>query len=728
MKPRLKSKTSLKFVLITRQSNFFTHLLPPEEFRNNAIDFIKKCPEDLLQLHDSIGHLENKLVHNLQIGHDFHVIYKKDINNISRYLGQESLLKVLLVDTNINQHLKNGKLFPDDKDLLTYFYLLGSDKKIQSPYNQVTNPFELIYSLIQNQSEILKALKIEDGNINPSVYHKHKEINSFKYFKPTINNFHLLNRTLGNFGIESEDENEQEIENATNKAHQNRNGWDRQNQFIDQIENIDFFRLASYKHKILKPASSIEPILSPLVISLPFHNPDIKKIYGENEITYSLQSEQTSNYINIQDKKIEIQHSIAGAQYTAQRLSYLDDVGFLHSTFEQSPYIRLPLAGKSLYRVLSPFRIGAHKDYTKRKTRRKVKRTIGKFGKKYSNSFISPDLKQTIKERNGQIVAISDLPVEWIEIDGIPLSFTHDVCRLPETTMQGLMAIYATNNHVNFSISKDILNKTLVIFGCSEDKFQEWQAKAKKLSSRLGFSTAECNSLEEVKTAINQFKPEFLIFDCHGGYDENTKSTFLRIGDEKLDAEYIIKHNLTAPLIFISACGTAPTYGTFNTIANPFFERGALSVTTTYLPIAIDSGSVLYLRLLNKLKSASEESIHKNWLEFVCHIIRTSAINESYLEASKDSDEQNQLEIDSSNVKTLTDVLFFNKRREVFHEMDQRINELTNKQKKYFSSVIPEYLFYSNLGRGDLIQFESWQKEFEKRNQKVPVEFMREDF
>lgn len=180
--------------------------------------------------------------------------------------------------------------------------------------------------------------------------------------------------------------------------------------------------------------------------------------------------------------------------------------------------------------------------------------------------------------------------------------------------------------------------------------------------------------------------------------------------------DLIVSNKIVAPLVFISACGTAPTYGYTNIIANAFFEIGALSVTSTYLPIAIDSGSILYLRLLNNLNIASNDAIHKNWLEFISHINRSSFIMEKYNIAFANVDNPTKKILKRENVSTLNDLLDFNKRREVFNSIDNRISKYANIIIKQTANIIPEYLFYSNLGRSDLIKFECWLDEFSKVN------------
>ena len=336
-----------------------------------------------------------------------------------------------------------------------------------------------------------------------------------------------------------------------------------------------------------------------------------------------------------------------------------------------------------------------------------------------ASRILSPEMQDLIQKRNSQVIAISDLPIEWTCINGIPLSFTHDVCRMPETPFHGLMSFYAANNTVEYSIPKNILSKTLVILGSQDSPFLFWHDRVHESATLHNFRTEKCTALAQLKSAIEKHRPELLIFDCHGGVDEETKSTFLWIGDQKLTGQYAIEHSIYAPIVFISACGTAPTYGAYNSIANAFFEAGALATTTTYIPIGIDSGSFLYLRILEKLAFIADNVIHKNWLEFICHVIRTSTMSDTYLKLLNNCTFTRD-EFIKSQTQAVQNSLFFSKRRDLYGELDRHIQSLTRDKKMHYSETVPEYLLYSTLGRADLIIFENWREKFIELNSPEP--------
>lgn len=720
MNLRKKNKTTILYILLSNGSPLTSPILPPEIFENEVIDFIKSCPTDIMQLIDSVNFLEFYLRNVWSFGYDFQVINIKDYHLVGPTINRSPQIKVFFLDASRQDHKQLFKTLNEDKSLLNFFHFYNTDSDINRDNGLLVSPSNFIETIISNQNKILNHFELRKIEISPSVFIDYKKFHEVDFFVPTRTNYFLINRIIGNFGFDGSNLNLEKIKEKnyeeSSKALKAKHSFERQKLFIKQIKKIDFHFNLAYQEKILNPGNSVSPFLPPLIIIVPFHNPDLKELYGDKGITELFQVEQTENYINIANPKYDFELSAAGMQILLKRIKYLDDISALHSSFSFSPTVRLPLKGKSLYRELSFFRESTFPNISLAKNRRKLKKTIYSFGKSLKDKTVSPELENLIKKRDSQIIAISDLPVEWTLIDGIPLSFTHDVCRLPETSLHGLMSLYSSNQLFEFTVSNDILKNTLLILGSDEPSFKKWHDEAYRLSKRDGFSIVQCNSLDDVKNAIIEVNPDFLIFDCHGGYDKTTRSSYLKIGKEVLDGDYVVKNKIVAPLIFLSACGTAPTYGTINPIANAFFEAGAISVTSTFLPINIDTGSFLYLRVLNKLKFVTSNLIHKNWLEFICHVIRTSSMNEAYRLAQAKKEKINTENNFYSNVESLVESLFFSKRRNLYSSLDNKISKLTNDNRLYFSELIPEYLLYTNLGRGDLVAFKNWKDEFKTIN------------
>lgn len=727
MNYRKRSLTEIQFIYISRTFTQRSPIIPPQEFDNSVINFIKNCPKDILQLSDAIRYFELILKSNFNNAYDFKVIYDVNLDNFYSFVFTSKQIRLFFLD-------RKSTLFNNTVSFLSkfhcpshfYYVLNEKDKKSDILPNLVFSPAMFVENLIQKQRTVLDFIGYVEFNINPSIPLDFKRLINLESFAPTRNNFYMTNTLIGNFGLFDISSNESlekkiVIPEESSQALLNPEAFDRQNLIIRQLKNLDVFLFSALHQKLFKVSSGIEAHLAPLIIIAPFNHPDVDKYHSipqtkETKIMLAMMaSEQSANYIS-DTKNNGISSLEMAATYSMKRLKYLDDVAFLHASNSYSPIVRLPIKGKSIYTELSFFRTNAFAHLNNIRNRRNLRKTIKKFSDVYQKSAISPHLSKELKRRNSQIILISDLPLEWLTIENVPLAFTHDVCRLPTNSLHGLMALFAKNNEFEYQIPNDILKKTLVIFGSDDPQFKIWQDQCVKISIQKGFFTARCYSISDVEKAITKYEPDLLIYDCHGSYKEEIRSTILWIGNEQLSPDIIVEKKLSAPIVFLSACGTAPTYTLVNSIANAFFESGSLSVTTTYLPVEINSSSILYLRLLNKIEMASAKGIHKNWLEFIGHILRTSHILDKFRIALEMVHGNKKEILRERNVTVLAESLNFENRRRIFEELNNELGKFCNTNSDVFNQSIPEYLFYNNLGRGDLIQFESWAANFKKNN------------
>lgn len=352
------------------------------------------------------------------------------------------------------------------------------------------------------------------------------------------------------------------------------------------------------------------------------------------------------------------------------------------------------------------------------KDRMVYNKAIHKVGKTMAKKLLASKTAKMLEKMPAQIVAMTDLPIEWMEVNGIPLGFTHDVCRMPETPSSGMLTHYGIARFSNFfRIPEDILSRTLVVYGCREDAFKEWQDKADVCTQALGAKTVVCQSLDEFEKAVKQHKPDLLIIDTHGGTDLSNHQSYIYMGDEKVYPKDISIRGISSRLVFISACNTAPCYNDVNTVANALLEVGASAVTSSYLPLDVVESSTLYIRILNQLNQAARQDIHRNWLAFISHMLRTSFIMTPLVEnAQKDNPEPMDPML-TGKVNTLS--MYFEKRAELYRKL--KADEDVEGLKYDFSKAVPHYLMYTTIGRADLIMFESSMKkrkeEYEKMKQ-----------
>ncbi|HEY9606369.1 MAG TPA: hypothetical protein V6C85_32475 [Allocoleopsis sp.] len=160
-------------------------------------------------------------------------------------------------------------------------------------------------------------------------------------------------------------------------------------------------------------------------------------------------------------------------------------------------------------------------------------------------------------------------------------------------------------------------------------------------------------------------------------------------------------------------------YGNANTIAQAFFETGSFSVLSTFLPISINKGFILYFRILNNLSYAASHGMHESWMNFISHNIRTSYIDD-LLDLVFEKFSLDVLERDKY-IKIRAEWQLKCRNREARPSQYKEAKEIIlgcikdsykSKVERFLknSEPIPEFMLYTHLGRGDLIKFDSWIK------------------
>jgi hypothetical protein len=712
--PKKKSISSIAYYIITTddKTNFY-HI--PQEF-HNSLDLIRQLPRDLVQFNNSLEYYYTTIENKLFSGIDLYVLSASLLSQNDNKNILDLYVKLWNTENNLKVFLVNGEL-SNLNNIINQINELSGIKLITSfndnEFRVKKNSGDLYFNGIDDfflkvenyRKEILQSYKnnspeYQSINFNIETENNFDKFNENIYFQPCYSNFFTINQVIRNYWSGEDRIN---LENPKQIIKQNSNFKIRWTILLDKVKAIDALK-SLLKVETNNPHETI-------ILVFPFQNPKLKDQIKDNAKSRKaklylklLSAEQDIDFCNFIDNipdnipEDEIKELISVSSLKEQsRLIFLDCLAYLHASFQFSPIVRFPLLGSSINKELSFLKA--------KKQQFSDNKTIWNFGRKLSERILPKLTADYLCNRNSQVFVISDLPIEWLDINGVPLCFTHDICRLPETNYRSLLNNYIVNQRFNHIVSKNILSKTLVILGASneqgkDEEFKKWYGKIYELSSDLGFSVANCSNKQEVINVIQKQEPDLLIFDCHGNFDEKTLSSFLWINNDKLTGQDIIENKISAPIVFLSACNTNPIYGYTNLIGEAFFQAGAKAVTSTFLPIDVDEGSILYLRLLQQLAFVSDKSIFQNWLSFVCSIIRNSVILKMiYTFKDKGNIDNEKL------LLMLDDMHYFDKRRDVYDEI---------KTLNYSH----EYLYYTHLGRADLILFEDY---LEKKHKQIPV-------
>ena len=281
-------------------------------------------------------------------------------------------------------------------------------------------------------------------------------------------------------------------------------------------------------HKALSLEEEKIQRLPILILSFPFYDPSILEISKQNlkaskkkDFSRLLSIEQSLNYlleIEIEDDMDKIYAESIASYIINPKLKMLDGISYLQASFTFSPTMRFPIIGKSIYKELSFFN-PKNNFFSTPKSRKNRLRSIIKFGNKLSSLTITKEIKEYLKTRKGAILTISDLPIELLCLDSVPLGFTHDVCRIHELNYQGSLNNYSAHNRLEYSVTEKTVENTLVILSGRKTEHNEFKAVYELVefnSRELKFKYEYCNTIKSVSEAVKKHNPEILIFDCHG--------------------------------------------------------------------------------------------------------------------------------------------------------------------------------------------------------------------
>jgi hypothetical protein len=161
-------------------------------------------------------------------------------------------------------------------------------------------------------------------------------------------------------------------------------------------------------------------------------------------------------------------------------------------------------------------------------------------------------------------------------------------------------------------------------------------------------------------------------------------------------------------------------------------DGAALGVSALVLAASaggFDKGAVLYGRVLGNLKQACENPLHENWSSFMSHNVRTSYfddLKEKIFRRHSDKlcdppsyrDRRAQWQVDS---------MFFKDRKRAFLEAPEVVTNcfsasISDKARLILGSqnYVPEFMYYSTMGRADLVQFAAWNSKHYERGDRLP--------
>lgn len=280
MRLRPSQLTEIQYIIVPKRSTKRVSFLPPEELSTEILNFIRRCPKDLLQLSNPLGYFATTRKYLFQKGYELVVIYDDDLSDFLDEFDSRKQIQLVFIDSNSTLFESNLLKLANKKQNTRFFFIYGDTGTEMSINRRIFSPNDLLRALFEQQEKIMKEIQISDLSINPRLDISSKDFFVRNFFAAAHNNSFTIRAITGNYyDTESAEEGYYELAaKESQKAHQNQDTFERQNFFVSQIQRIDHFDKTLLNEKLIERITGAESIFSPLIIIAPFHSPDIKKI------------------------------------------------------------------------------------------------------------------------------------------------------------------------------------------------------------------------------------------------------------------------------------------------------------------------------------------------------------------------------------------------------------------------------------------------------------------
>jgi hypothetical protein len=219
---------------------------------------------------------------------------------------------------------------------------------------------------------------------------------------------------------------------------------------------------------------------------------------------------------------------------------------------------------------------------------------------------IGDDCMNLIRQSGEGLKLISNAPLEFLPIHGLPLQLRRTVSRLPVTPgnvllshLLGLPTIY---------LSPADLRQVLILRAFEhEDPIRNTLTRVSQrflesAAGKLDVKVVDIQTISECVDALNSFSGHIVIFDCHGSHNAPKGLGSLQIGSQSVHPlELAGKIRRMPPIVILSACSTHPLEWSDGSTASGFLMLGAVAVLATIVPVSALDAAMFTGRLLLRL-------------------------------------------------------------------------------------------------------------------------------
>lgn len=307
----------------------------------------------------------------------------------------------------------------------------------------------------------------------------------------------------------------------------------------------------------------------------------------------------------------------------------------LRAASNAAAVVRLSPGVNHVFPKLSAFARSVRSD--RPEARLKARRLFTDIQKTMTDA-LGAERMELIESRRGPVKIVSDCPIEWLPIDGLPLALARDCSRINATPGNVMMTELARTQLV--TVPPEAFRNVLVVSAFEDgdplrDTLLSGLVRMNEMHGEKISYVAKCaRTRAEFIAALNAYDGSVLIFDGHGVANSQDPVGALAIGSEHVDVWTLRGEARVPPIVITSACDTHAVDGISHaTVGNGFLALGARTVLATMLPVGGHDAAVFIgrfmLRLADYLPAALAPAQRVlTWTEVVAGMLRMTLVSE----------------------------------------------------------------------------------------------------
>ncbi len=266
-----------------------------------------------------------------------------------------------------------------------------------------------------------------------------------------------------------------------------------------------------------------------------------------------------------------------------------------------APVVRLPAGANGAFTELSQLAIAtrAHRGNNFHKLNRLARNLSARLSKDVPGWIID------LVKHSDRIKLVSDVPLEWMSIDGFPLMLTADVSRIPVTP--GNLFAQLMLRCTEMPIREVAFQDVLVVRSFKRDDpirsllEHSMQCYGREDAPFPRYRIVDVGTRSELVGALNEFRGAILIYDGHGVHAQATDVGELALVNERVNVWELRGEARIPPIVLLSACDTHPFDASHMTVGNGFLVAGAMTVLSTSVPVNGIESAAMIARLLYRV-------------------------------------------------------------------------------------------------------------------------------